>query len=124
MSAAPILTCGADALDRDTIDAVAEEFDRVPQHVADAAAAAAHGNGVAPAMLILNGGSDVAVATDSCRQWKQAHPDVPVVYVAPTDDIDTKMEAVDAGADQFLVSPIDEEALRFVLRFLLEEQGR
>ncbi len=124
MSGGPILTCGVDDLDRDTIDAVVEEFTRIRHHVSTPAAAEAHFNGTAPAVVFLSAVGDGSAAPTVCRQWKQAHPDVAVVYVAGTDDIETKMEAVAAGADQFLLSPIDEEALRFVVRFLLVEQGR
>lgn len=124
MSGAPIVTCGADAQDRDTIEAVAEEFGREFHHADEPAAVEAYFAATGPALVLLSAHGGNGAAYDVCGQWKQAHPTVPVVFVGVDDAMDTKMDAVTAGADQFLVSPIDEEALRFVFRFLLVERGR
>lgn len=124
MSGGPILTCGAGALDRDTIAAVVEEFERELHHAAAPSETDRFFNGSTPAAVFLNADGEIDAAADVCAQWKRTHPEVPIVFIAATDDMDMKMEAMAAGADQFLVSPVEEEALRFVLRFLLVEQGR
>lgn len=118
---APLFTCGAADADRETIEAVAEEYERVVQHAADEAELARLLDGTAPGVVFIGaaGGLD---ATAVCRAWN--HGDVPVVVVGEDDSLDTKVEALEAGADQFLVTPVDEEALRFVLRFFIVEKGR
>ncbi len=122
MSVSTIVTYGLSAEDADAVAQAAGNYDRQVVHAADAQSARASIAAEVPPIVFVHaaaGGDGYAL----CSEWKTAHPDAAVVLVAPDDEIDTKLEAVTAGADQFLIAPIDDEALEFVLRFFLVEKA-
>ena len=123
MSERAIVTYGLSAEDVETVGAAVRGYERRLVHVDDAQAARAAIETYAPPVLFLDAAEPVGDGYALCREWKAAHPETAVVIVARDDELETKLEAVTAGADQFLISPIDEEALEFVLRFFLVEKA-
>jgi len=49
------------------------------------------------------------------RSVREAHPELPIVVVAETGDVETARRAVEAGATDFLTKPIDSDALQALL---------
>jgi len=121
---APLATCGLPALDRGLVTEAAGRYARMVHHADHPDALQSLFNGTAPAViytLARAAGFDLAAA---CTDWRARYPNAAIVCCAQNDEFDTKLEALDAGADQFLVTPIEEEALEFILRFCLVEQDR
>lgn len=42
---------------------------------------------------------------DLCRKFREVNPTIPILIITAFSDIDTKMEAFDIGADDYLVKP-------------------
>jgi two-component system copper resistance phosphate regulon response regulator CusR len=46
-----------------------------------------------------------------CRQFKQTHPDIPVIFLTALDSIDDKIIGFESGADDYLVKPFQFQEL-------------
>jgi DNA-binding response OmpR family regulator len=82
-----------------------------------AAASQALQPGVAAAILdvFLPDGNGI----DLCRQWRRAGIAVPILVLTARADIGSRVEGLDAGADDYLVKPFAISELRARLRALL-----
>jgi two-component system response regulator AtoC len=50
-------------------------------------------------------------------QWlRRLHPDLPIILISQTDDVECKQEAIRLGAQEILVRPLDEQQLEFIIR--------
>jgi len=61
--------------------------------------------------------------TELCRQIKQQLPPIPVVMVTAFGSIDTAVDAMRAGAYDFIVKPFDIDAVSLVLRRAVEHHS-
>jgi DNA-binding response OmpR family regulator len=59
-----------------------------------------------------------------CKQLRQVKPDIPLIMLTALGAIDDKVEGLDAGADDYLVKPIDFRELHARLRSLTKRQGK
>ena len=67
---------------------------------------------------------DVVVTDLACRAWtawscsatsRPAHPDVPVIMITAHGTVDTAVEAMKAGAFDYITKPFDQDELRKVI---------
>lgn len=59
-----------------------------------------------------------------CKQLRQVKPDIPLIMLTALGAIDDKVEGLDAGADDYLVKPIDFRELHARIRSLTKRQGK
>ena len=59
-----------------------------------------------------------------CKQLRQVKPDIPLLMLTALGAIDDKVEGLDAGADDYLVKPIDFRELHARIRALTKRQGK
>lgn len=59
-----------------------------------------------------------------CKQLRLVKPDIPLIMLTALGTIDDKVEGLDAGADDYLVKPIDFRELHARIRSLTKRQGK
>lgn len=59
-----------------------------------------------------------------CRDLRRTKPDIPVIMLTALGAIDEKVEGLDAGADDYLVKPVDFRELHARIRALTKRQGK
>jgi len=57
---------------------------------------------------------------DLCRKFREQNPSVPIIIITAFGDIDSKMEAFDLGADDYLVKPFHLKELSAKVRVFLK----
>lgn len=60
---------------------------------------------------------------DLCKEIRQSKPDVPIIMLTALGTTDDKVEGFDAGADDYLVKPIDLRELYVRIRVLLKRNA-
>jgi DNA-binding response OmpR family regulator len=59
-----------------------------------------------------------------CKELRLVKPDIPLIMLTALGAIDDKVEGLDAGADDYLVKPIDFRELHARIRSLTKRQGK
>ena len=59
-----------------------------------------------------------------CKDLRLVNPDIPIIMLTALGAIDDKVEGLDAGADDYLVKPIDFRELHARIRSLTKRQGK
>jgi DNA-binding response OmpR family regulator len=59
-----------------------------------------------------------------CKDLRRVKPDIPIIMLTALGAIDDKVEGLDAGADDYLVKPIDFRELHARIRSLTKRQGK
>jgi DNA-binding response OmpR family regulator len=59
-----------------------------------------------------------------CKDLRLVKPDIPLIMLTALGAIDDKVEGLDAGADDYLVKPIDFRELHARIRSLTKRQGK
>jgi DNA-binding response OmpR family regulator len=59
-----------------------------------------------------------------CKDLRLVKPDIPIIMLTALGAIDDKVEGLDAGADDYLVKPIDFRELHARIRSLTKRQGK
>lgn len=59
-----------------------------------------------------------------CKDLRRVKPDTPVIMLTALGAIDEKVEGLDAGADDYLVKPVDFRELHARIRALTKRQGK
>ena len=70
--------------------------------------------------IVLPGIDGIAL----CKNLRLAKPDVPIIMLTALGAIDDKVEGLDAGADDYMVKPIDFRELHARIRALTKRQGK
>jgi DNA-binding response OmpR family regulator len=70
--------------------------------------------------IVLPGIDGIAL----CKNLRLAKPDIPIIMLTALGAIDDKVEGLDAGADDYLVKPIDFRELHARIRALTKRQGK
>jgi DNA-binding response OmpR family regulator len=60
---------------------------------------------------------------DLCKEVRMAKPDIPILMLTALGTTDDKVEAFDAGADDYLVKPFDFRELQVRIRALTKRHG-
>ena len=48
---------------------------------------------------------------ETCRRLREAHPDLPVIFVSSKHTLEERLRAFDSGGDDFVIKPFDAEVL-------------
>jgi DNA-binding response OmpR family regulator len=56
-----------------------------------------------------------------CREIRALHPDAPIIFVSGITRKKETQEALDAGANEYLVKPCDPDKLQKVVKELIEK---
>jgi DNA-binding response OmpR family regulator len=59
-----------------------------------------------------------------CKDLRLVKPDIPIIMLTALGAIDEKVEGLDAGADDYLVKPVDFRELHARIRALTKRQGK
>ena len=59
-----------------------------------------------------------------CKDLRVINPDIPVIMLTALGAIDDKVEGLDAGADDYMVKPVDPRELHARIRSLTKRQGK
>lgn len=59
-----------------------------------------------------------------CKDLRQVKPDIPIIMLTALGAIDEKVEGLDAGADDYLVKPVDFRELHARIRALTKRQNK
>jgi len=59
-----------------------------------------------------------------CRRLRKISPDMPILIITGVDDISSKVELLDAGADDYLTKPFDAQELRARINALIRRRPR
>lgn len=59
-----------------------------------------------------------------CRRIRGASPDMPILIITGADEISSKVELLDAGADDYLTKPFDAQELRARINALVRRRPR
>lgn len=59
-----------------------------------------------------------------CKELRQVIPDIPIIMLTALGAIDDKVEGLDAGANDYLVKPVDFRELHARIRSLTKRQGK
>jgi DNA-binding response OmpR family regulator len=70
--------------------------------------------------IVLPGIDGIAL----CKNLRLAKPDIPIIMLTALGAIDDKVEGLDAGADDYMVKPIDFRELHARIRSLTKRQGK
>src|SRR5579872_713180 len=70
--------------------------------------------------IVLPGIDGIAL----CKNLRLAKPDIPIIMLTALGAIDDKVEGLDAGANDYLVKPIDFRELHARIRSLTKRQGK
>jgi DNA-binding response OmpR family regulator len=89
--------------------------------VADGRAALEHGRSFAPDLVILDLGLPEIDGIDVARHLRE-HDDVPILILTARDALESRVEGLDAGADDYLVKPFERQELLARLRALLRRR--
>ncbi len=72
--------------------------------------------GAAPDLLLLESAGSDGDGLHMLRWLRRMRPDLPIILISPTDDAESKQEAIRLGAQAILVRPLEEQQLEFVIR--------
>jgi len=70
--------------------------------------------------IVLPGIDGIAL----CKNLRLAKPNIPIIMLTALGAIDDKVEGLDAGADDYMVKPIDFRELHARIRALTKRQGK
>src|ERR1039458_8785432 len=88
---------------------------------ADGPAALEHGRTFAPDLVILDLGLPKIDGVDVARALR-ADDDVPILILTARDALESRVEGLDAGADDYLVKPFERQELLARMRALLRRR--
>src|SRR6202047_1574986 len=88
---------------------------------ADGRSALEHGRSFAPDLVILDLGLPEVDGLEVARSLR-AEDDVPILILTARDALDSRVEGLDAGADDYLVKPFERQELLARLRALLRRR--
>src|SRR3954453_12476834 len=75
-----------------------------------------------PDAVVLDLGLPVLDGVEVCRRLREDGGDVPTLMLTARDGIDSRVEGLDSGADDYLVNPFEREELLARLRALLRRR--
>lgn len=70
-------------------------------------------------LITIDIGLPDMVGIDICKRIREENTKVPILIITATQDIDEKVSALDAGADDYLTKPFDSKELKARARVLL-----
>ena len=73
-------------------------------------------NGAGPNLLLLELSDSDVDGLHMLRWLRRMRPHLPIILIAPTDDVERKQEAIRLGAQAILVRPFEEHQLEFLIR--------
>jgi DNA-binding response OmpR family regulator len=88
---------------------------------ADGAQALEHGHSFAPDLVILDLGLPKVDGIEVARKLREGD-DVPILILTARDGLDSRVEGLDAGADDYLVKPFERQELLARMRALLRRR--
>jgi two-component system, OmpR family, response regulator MprA len=88
---------------------------------ADGRAALEHGRAFAPDLVILDLGLPEVDGIDVAKHLR-SHDDVPILILTARDAVESRVEGLDAGADDYLVKPFERQELLARMRALLRRR--
>src|SRR5256714_12989587 len=88
---------------------------------ADGQAALEHGRSFAPDLVILDLGLPKIDGIDVARSLR-SDDDVPILILTARDALESRVEGLDSGADDYLVKPFDRQELLARMRALLRRR--
>ena len=88
---------------------------------ADGSAALEHGRSFAPDLVILDLGLPELDGIEVARRLRD-DDDVPILILTARDALDSRVEGLDAGADDYLVKPFERQELLARMRALLRRR--
>src|SRR6202047_1126728 len=88
---------------------------------ADGRSALEHGRSFAPDLVILDLGLPEIDGVDVARSLR-ADDDVPILILTARDALDSRVEGLDSGADDYLVKPFERQELLARIRALLRRR--
>jgi two-component system, OmpR family, response regulator MprA len=88
---------------------------------ADGRAALEHGRAFAPDLVILDLGLPEIDGIEVARQMRDGD-DVPILMLTARDALESRVEGLDAGADDYLVKPFERQELLARMRALLRRR--
>lgn len=58
-----------------------------------------------------------------CREFKEEHPHIPIIFLTALDDLDDKIMGFESGADDYLVKPFEFQELLMRVKALVRRSG-
>src|SRR5690349_17249715 len=58
-----------------------------------------------------------------CREFKELHPHIPIIFLTALDDLDDKIMGFESGADDYLVKPFEFQELLMRVKALVRRSG-
>jgi two-component system copper resistance phosphate regulon response regulator CusR len=58
-----------------------------------------------------------------CREFKEDHPHIPIIFLTALDDLDDKIMGFESGADDYLVKPFEFQELLMRVKVLIRRSG-
>ena len=73
-------------------------------------------NGAGPTLLVLELSDRDGDGLHMLRSLRRLRPNLPIILISPTDDLERKQEALRLGAQAVLARPFEEQQLEFMIR--------
>lgn len=58
-----------------------------------------------------------------CKDFKETHPHIPIIFLTALDDLDDKITGFESGADDYLVKPFEFQELLMRVKALIRRSG-